>query len=453
MVRLLILLLLVPRVVDAKMMQHFDLAGLVLRSDAIVIADRVGPTPNHLTRYHVVRTLRGTVMGDVDVDDQLYSTTGHKIDAHAVLFLAHRDGAAFLVSSGLRVTEGGKVFRFEQWDNPGGFTMVPQGKDPQDQWQGGTAQLDFAGLERAIGDAIRRVDALAAARTERDPAKRRLAVLALLPPRGAAESTGFYSDAFAHEAEAVVASDLEGALLIEQRDHGSPWQRGDYAGIPDLVAYAQAAKPTELRVIAIGAIARHPDLIDHADAVRAMIALLADSEPTIRAAAIAAAAHTGAWSTGDAEPRLVKLAGEARTAIGKRYAVETDPDVLFAIADAFERDFQRPLPAKRNAPPIVARARVDHAYIDVDVICTHPKVRATNASVTATRDGVAVPVHAFNVAPRCGEGSSGTGTSSDAPLAAGSYKLTVAIDLDRKHAQVALGTLVVGADGEVALTP
>jgi len=159
--------------------------------------------------YRVERTIRGPLQpgNEVKVEEFLYATEGHTLDAQVVLFL--NNGS--LLPSGLRVVEGGKVFRFEQWNNPGGWTMVPQGSDPQDQWQA-RPSVDLATFERQIAAAIARADMFrkASALTDRD--RRRAALLALfVPPGGPKPFGGFYQDVLAQEAEQLLvkAGDVE----------------------------------------------------------------------------------------------------------------------------------------------------------------------------------------------------------------------------------------------------
>lgn len=118
---------------EAKMMEHLDLAGLVLSSDAVVIAKRTAAakTADGSVHYTVVRSLRGKLAPGADVLawDELYGLGDmHAIDAEVLLFVQ----GDRLVSSGVRVFEHNQAFRFEQWNNPGGWQRVPQGKDPDD---------------------------------------------------------------------------------------------------------------------------------------------------------------------------------------------------------------------------------------------------------------------------------------------------------------------------------
>jgi len=458
-----LLVVLAPGRADAAMMVHYDLAGLVLQSDAVVVADRVGPVPvaagaTPLTRYRVVRTLRGTLAQGVEVDvyDQIFNTRGHTIDARVVVFLESSRGTRQIVPSGLRVVEAGKVFRFEQHDNPGPYVMVPQNKDPQDNWGAGGAQLDLAGLELAIAGAAKRVDALAAARSEQDPAKRRAAVLALFTAGAkASSSSGFYLDQLAHDARSMLASlgDLEGALLVELRDRSAAGLHGDYASLADLLAIARdAARGVELRASAITVAARHNQLYRDGAAIRALIALTGDPSPRVRAAAVEAAARPAHVTTGDpAEQRkLNALVAEARTAIAKRYELERDPAVLFAILAAFDRSFRKPVPARAGEPAAIARARVDENYINVIVRCLRP-VRAKGGKVIATSNGKSVVIDAYNVAIQCPT-STGTGTSSPNRIAPGRYELAVEL-ATTPPTKLPIGTLVVDARHEMVLTP
>jgi len=139
-------------------MPHRDLAGLVMESDAVVVAERVSVEHparySEIGHYRVERALFGTMAKgmEVAVEQSLYATGRHNLDKRAVLFLVKGE----LVPSGMRVIEGGKVFRFEQFDNPGGWGMVPQGHDPQDNWQAGVAAVDLPTFEREVSDAVAR---------------------------------------------------------------------------------------------------------------------------------------------------------------------------------------------------------------------------------------------------------------------------------------------------------
>ncbi|HUJ61272.1 MAG TPA: hypothetical protein VLX92_22365 [Kofleriaceae bacterium] len=456
-----LVLLLAAGSARAAMMESYDLAGLVVKSDAIVVADRIGPTPaapDRRGRYRVVRVVRGGLApgAEVDVWDELYVTP--EIDPRVVLFLTKRDDGWQLVSSGMRVTVHGKVFRFDQRSNPGGFELVPQGRDPVDQWLPGTPQLDAAGLDRAIADAIRRVDALPAALAERDPARRRAAVLALLPAASSGRAFQFYVDAFGNEAARGLAraGDLEGALLADARDHGAADLRDALATVGALIAYARdTAHPVALRVLALAACDHHgEDYFADPAAVRAVLALVADPDPGVRAAAVELGSRpAGVISSDRAEQkRLDALAVEARKTIEKQYAVETSRPVLFAIASLYRNVLHRALPSRRGAPPIAAAVHVEQASLEVDVICLDPHAHVSDARLSATRDGAPATIAAFNVSPYCADPSTGVGAAGPPPPP-GHYELTLELVLDRRRVTMPVGSLVVAPSGEATLSP
>lgn len=339
---------------DASMMRHYDLAGLISQSEAVVVADR-SPTRRARTSSYIVKaTLRGTlaVGTKIELDDEIYRTNGHTIDARVVVFLQRRDAVWQIVPSGLRVFEAGKAYRFEQHNNPGPYVMVPQGSDPQDTWGTDVAQLDLLGLERAIGDAAKRIDAVAAAGNEHDAMKRRAALLALFPAAAAKarRPVGFYTDRLAERARAILvaAGDLEGALRIELVDR-SPHRTDTYGAMPDLVAIANdARRGDDLRVVAISLVDRNSGLYREPATVRAMIALINDPSPRVRGAAIHAAVQPASTMVSDpaGQRALQVLVAEAERALATRYAVENDLGVRSAISDAFEYQLRKPLPAR-----------------------------------------------------------------------------------------------------------
>lgn len=454
-------------VAQAKMMEHFDLGGLVAQSEAVVIADRIGagaPGGNGepTTRYKIVKVLRGAIADTaVDVWDQIYRTNGHAIDARVVMFLARHHKQWFIVPSGLRVIERGGVFRFTQQRNPGPYEMVHQGHDPEDQWGKSDVQLDLAGLEQAIAAAGRRVDALAAAGKLTDVAKRRAAVLAVFaPPAIPGPGPGFYADVLARDARALLATqgDLEGALLVDARDRTEPWQRRDFAALLDLVAYAKEAKyPADLRALAIGAISRHGRYWNDAATVRMVIAQLDDPDPRVRAAACDAAARLANVSASDPAQRklLAQLVAETRAAIARRFAIETDNRVLHAFAKAYEHQLRAPLPPRTALPLVAARARIDGAWLLVDVQCLRPKIRITKGKVIATHNGKSDDVKTFSVAWHCRDERAGGVQTKDpaVPLATGRYALAVELVVDQVTVQLPLGELESDAHAAMELVP
>jgi len=441
-----VVLLAGARVAAARPMLHFDLAGLIKESDEIVYADRVKvekpSTYSRLVHYRVTRVVRGklAVGAEVVVEEFLYTRDGVALDPQAVLFLATRDGKYDLVSSGLRVVQGGKVYRFEQYNNPGGWTMVPQGDDPTDIWNGTETPIDLAAFGRALDAAQHRVDALAAALAQTDRDRRRAAVLAVFAPPGGGTGGGFYRDVLAQEAEQALVSvgDLDGALLVRERDRTA--FRTALAPIADVVAVARdTARPANVRVEALAAIDSDMAHLDNADAVHALIALYGDRDPAVRAAAAAVSTPRGASSSDpklDAKFRAIDR--EMRAALAKRWAVETDPNVQYALVVALEHP-----PARASAPAIVAHVDVYGRALTIRVRCTHAHARMTGARVTPA--AVATPTIEYS----CDKVEYTPGGSGATP--AGSYALAFEATVDGKPVKIPLGTLTVGADGAVAL--
>ncbi len=446
--------LLAPSRADARMMVHYDLAGLLMQSDAVVIADRIGPvkTPEgEYTRYRVVKSLRGSrKAGDlVQVYDAHFSTTGHKLDTQAVLFVMSFNGTPNLVSSGLRVLENGKVWRFEQQNNPGPFDMVPQGRDPQDQWGLGGRQLDLAGLERAIADAQQRIDAVAAAKSIVDPAKRRTAVLAVFP-KGTGAS-GFYVDLLAERArtQLVDAGDLEGALLVDARDRGMTFRSGSYAKLPDLVAIAIDPKRTpEVRRAALAVAGRGFALSDNFVELDRIATLIDDPDPGVRAAAIATAAQPAQVITSDRaqQRKLDAYSTKIRTAIAKRYGTEQDARVIAAILAVYDGAFRRSPPSRATGPRIVAVPNLANVYVGVDVYCVRPS-KITNAEVILMTGATRVPTGAVNAQVHCGSSVSVGGGTGAPP--AGTYELSIELAVQGSgKVTLPLGRLIVDATGD-----
>jgi hypothetical protein len=438
---------------DAKMMVHYDLAGLLVQSEAVVIAERIGPAPaDGASRYRVTRSLRGGLKpgAELELYDGHYNTRGRTIEPRAVLFLSTHDGKPHLVPSGLRVIEKGKVFRFEQHDNPGPYVMVPQLRDPQDQWGLGGTQLDLVGLEAAITAAGRRVDGLAAATALTDPAKRRAAMLALFT-RGS-PGGGFYVDVLANRAEAALAAagDLEGALMIDLRDRGLSFVNPEYAKPAELLAIAKdPSKAIEIRVAALEVARRGFGLSNDHASVRAAAALIDDPAPQVRAAAIATAVGPARVTTSDRDQqrKLDALAVEIRGSLAKRYAIEQDPRVVAAIIAAYQDSLNKPLPPRASGPRFVATATLSDSSLGADVYCVRPS-RITDSELIAKVGGARYKP-AFNVTVHCNGSASTGGLADGTTLPTGTYELIVELTIaGSPKVELSIGTLVVHASGE-----
>jgi hypothetical protein len=437
-----------PRTAAAKPMPHRDLAGLVMESDAVVVAERVSVEHpkqySEIGHYRVERALFGTTAqgAEVAVEQSLYATGGHNLDKRVVLFLSKGE----LVPSGLRVIEGGKLFRFEQFNNPGGWAIVPQGRDPQDNWQAGVTAVDLPTFEQEVTDAVARVNGLATARAIADRATRRAAMLALLVPAGGPHAVGgFYVDELARsiERELVKAGDLDGALLAFARDR-SALPAYAFENAADLVAAATDAKrPIELRLAAIQAIGSGPGLVGDARGTHAMLAQLGDPSPVVRAAVVAVVAPRHAVSSDAKEQAaFAALEREQRAALLKLFATETDTDVVFALLDALDQPTGR-----RGGPDVVAHADLFGDDIRLAVRCVRPDVK-----VTATRL-VGPDVPGARIELTCGDHVvNGLGGTAPAKVAAGRHPLAVEVTLaSGTTTTLALGTLVANRDGELVL--
>jgi hypothetical protein len=432
-------------IANAAMMEHFDLAGLVVQSASVVIAKRTGPgASTGMSRYSVIRSIRGARRaGDsFEVYDNLYDFEGHHIDPAVILFLA-ADG--HLVSSGMRVVEGDKVFRFEQWNNPGGFKIVPQGKDPEDNWITTKTPIDRGEFERELAQAIVRVELLGVARTATDLAKRRALMLALLPPIGPrARSLGFYVDVVAVEVENALADggDLEGALEASRRDHSFNSMGRGFGALDKLVAIAtDTTKAVELRATALRAVEERSDFVDSEPAGRAAIALLADPAPSIRAAAVVAVARAAEVITSDAkeQARLDRLARDGRTAVSALLAHETDERVRYAIAAASRGK----LSGRHTGAPVGANAVVGNGTLEVSVACFERGHHFSNDSkLVVTKSGSEIKLR-YSLGWDCnGEGQSTGDNGLETAPPAGRYDMSADLVIDRKHVVIPLGTLV-----------
>ncbi|MBS2013605.1 MAG: hypothetical protein JST00_11995 [Deltaproteobacteria bacterium] len=172
--------LLLPRGAHALLMPHYDLDSLALASDAVVAATKVGERKvdeyTTMTTLRVTRVYASTVAKELEVGAtielgySLYSfgppwgyDRGERVPEVApemVFFIAHpkdqagtgvTEPAWFVVSSGMRIFMDGRLHRFVQMNNPGGFNPVP-GERPR----GSKTAFDRAGFDVALERAIAR---------------------------------------------------------------------------------------------------------------------------------------------------------------------------------------------------------------------------------------------------------------------------------------------------------
>jgi len=224
-----------PALLHARMMYHYDLASLALMSDHVVLAERGPERPltewTKAGKYTIKKVYRGSlkVGQEIEVfDSGLYNISGKggpwprrkplTLDPETVLFLQDRENPQrslrwlpgtlrfSIVSSGMRVLSEGKVYRFIQMSNPGGFEPVPQGRDPDDCRLGelSGAPVGLEQFESDLGRAIARVERLQAALEKPHTPKRAEELIGLVGPpndrlplgTGRTPSMGgFYADA------------------------------------------------------------------------------------------------------------------------------------------------------------------------------------------------------------------------------------------------------------------
>jgi hypothetical protein len=429
----------------AAPLRHLDLSGLVLASDTIVVARRARVDhPNQyeeIGHYKVERALLGSLGTDADVavEQFLYATDRHNLDPEVVLFLANGQ----LVSSGLRVIEAGKLFRFEQFSNPGGWAMVPQGHDPQDNWQANVSAVDLPTFERELAAAVARTQAFTAATAITDRDRRRTAMVdLLLPPGGPHAAGGFYDDELARRIEAALAAagDVDGALLAFERDRSSYFVT-PVAPADQLVAIAaDRARPVDVRVAALDSIASGVALVGNVAATRAAIGLLADPSPVVRAAAVAAVApHRSMSSDANEQAVFERLERDQRDALAKLFASEPDPDVVFALLGVLEHPSGR-----TRGPDVVGHADLFRDDLRLAVRCTHD-VKVTGARLL----GPAIP--GARIELTCGSSVQQIAQTPAAQVTAGRHPLAVEVTIAGKPVTLTLGTLVANASGELAL--
>lgn len=383
------------------MMTHHDLASLVVESEVVVVADRVGGTDD-LGQYRVRRVLSGgglSVGQTTTIDTTCYVQSGAPfggtaipaLDGVVVLFLTRPPPAAGagsdlrLVPSGLRLVAGGKVFRFEQWSNPGCYVPVPQGPDPADVLRETPAgpQMDLAGLEAAIARAVRRVATfrtlLGRAATGPELDRRREALGRFFGPpreRGFPDSRigqGFYEDRLAVRAfEALLAQgDLAGALEVLSRMQGlRPWHAPNVTDEQLLAEAVRADAPAVRRAAAIDLVGLPSAQI----AARLVELARADAAAEVRAAAIDRLAKLeGTSSDDDWARRKRRLRATLVGLLRERATAEAAPGVRIAIFECAQR-WRIGLPLRGTAGvSVLARRDGDRVRYWIGVASPSPR--------------------------------------------------------------------------------
>jgi hypothetical protein len=412
-----LLVLCQPTPAFAAMMHHYDLTSLAFEADIIVRARTVAETKKD--QWTTVRTMVVTrkYKGDLEagasfkVAYDLYSTSnyfdtfGEAPDAgpkpvlgdEVVLFLSREadkfnppPGDFWVVSSGLRIFLDGKAQRFEQWNNPGGFVPVPQGRDPYDLYGDprGKDALDLAGLESEIFRAMRQATEAKAAVDAPDTPARRRALLAMCGPESSearpANSAfgGFYANLVSEKiVEALaktgdVKATLEGMARCEDVDAFRLSADLSLASVFDAAADTKLSVP--LRVAALSYLA-HGNVIRLRDMTTAdakVIALLGDHSPEVRIAALRV------HPTDTTTPAM-------KAAILARWKAEKDDRVRLAlIRGADTHGMLADLAAIATQLPVLSANRthdvVTIRWADVDDLFN---LNVTSATVVARRAG------------------------------------------------------------------
>lgn len=345
--------LMLPQPAQAMLKWVYDVPGLALKAEAIVVAEHVDAG-----RYRIKESLRGTLAAGVElaVPDDDYVTTWDAGEREVVLFLEMEQQRWVPVSSGLRQRRDGQMHRFEQTRNPGSFEAVPEGRDLE-------AFLDEL---RAVLAAQPRLEELG---KEPELTKRRAAAKALLPAAIPAEQHSFaFIDERARRVLTVLMAggDLGGALELLPRDRSTAPLSQQLATLEQLLSFAEdSTRLPKLRARALSAADSTRELPRETKLVARLRPLLGDSSALVRAQAALLLGRTRDWSSSDAqEQRSLKVnAVTAKAALRGRFAVEQDLRVLDAILRAGERS-----PRKR-APHLAAGLSERGAGLTLSVTC------------------------------------------------------------------------------------
>lgn len=358
----------------SESMPHYDLTGLALESEAVVVASRLsarsaGPHQRFET-FRVDRVLAGSlrVGAVIEVDTSFYMMntlpTGARLDPAAALFLApNRTDPQHpwsIVMSGLRVSASGLAYSFVQRSNPGLYESAPQGPDvrPSIALPAATAS-PWADCVSAAERAITRASRIRVL-TNNPANASRAELVALLGPRPSPVSIvlrdpawiGLYRDVASERIARIFEArrDVEGALEAGFRFADGPF---DYRPASPLTnadlwpTIESAAALPELRATAIRAVTAFT-LLDVPLATR-LAALLSATEPLVRqAAADVLDRGRGGFSSepGDERRRRAVNAIVDR-ALGEYVRREADPLVRFWL---IERSSSTPNALGPNVP-------------------------------------------------------------------------------------------------------
>ena len=464
--------LLFPRSARAMLMPHYDLDSLAFESDAIVAATKIGE--RKVDEYTTATTLRVTrvywaaVANDIEIGKTVeleYSlyTFGppwgydqgqrvHEVAPEMIFFLAHPRARAapgvdphawYIVSSGMRIFMDGRLHRFVQMNNPGGFNAVP-GERPRDS----KTPFDRAGFDVELDRATARAADTRAALAEAASPNRAARLVALArDPRvreGGEDLLG---------AAVLLAlgktNDLD--ALLDARA-GAPRVRGfglDHGiAVERLVDAAGRATTLDRRLAALALLQGMGFELGRKQELGPKLAkLLDDPEKGIRQAAL------GLWFTDHMTPKVFS------DAIVARFGVETDPRLRIALyLRARELGRGSELRMEGVELPLVAAAAHardgDDPSLTVEWTDVEMPERQAETVFVELRDGERL-VHREDLFRRTTGSSSGADRSSmtfpltfAAPVEDREYDLTIELGLQRRgpgdtvervHRRISLG--------------
>lgn len=450
--------LLVPRLAHAMLMPHYDLDSLAFESDAIIAATKV--SERKVDEYTTATTLRITrvytpvIPNEIEVGKTLeleyslytfgppwgYDGAEHvpEVAPEMVFFLSRpkersRPGADprawFIVSSGMRIFMDGRLHRFVQMNNPGGFNAVP-GERPH----GTRTPFDRVGFDFELQRAVSRAGYVRATLAHpASPARTsRLVALARDPlvGEGGEDLLG---------AAILVALGKGGGLdaVLDARA-GAPRVRAfglDHGlSVERLVDAAGRATTLERRLAALSLLLGMGFEMGRAPEIGPKLGkLLSDPERSIRLATLAL------WFSDNATPKALADAFVAR------FAVETDPLVrmsLYTRARALGRGGE----LKMDGIELPLVAATAHSGNGGDPSLTaewlDPEANADSV-IVELRDGDRL-VHREDLLRRnIGSSSGGERSSMTVPLTFAApveerqYDVTIDLALRRRDAKVA----------------
>jgi len=348
---------------------HHDVRSLAYQSEAVVLATAVDGIRNvDVQTFKVLTTYRGPLVAGktftanweaLSLVPYFDGPEEWSVADEVVMFLERgRGGEWRLVSSGLRIFVDDHAYRFVQRKSPGPYYPTAQGIDPYDLYGDprageGQTREQFLNL---IPTRVQAADAFAKTLAQPDRPGIRDQLLddigpALgqdnLAPTALSVARYGFEDVIATEVinHMLELGDVERALEGVSRIRGGVLFR--YLRLSSdhkMVGYARdTARPMHHRLAALELIEHHH--VGYSMPVGAMISLLTDPSPSIRAAAVAAGPRDdlpSAW----------------QQALIRQAAVETHQKVLYEIVKLGQRaGFDKDLRLTNSWPIVTATRR------------------------------------------------------------------------------------------------